>query len=436
MQIGIMIAKLKVLWFSNTPANSDEYFNKQLAGTGGWLKSLDKAIQNRVELHVVFYHNDNINNFIYESTYYYPIPKHKNILSRLRGRIFNEIIYKEHLYIYLDLIKSIDPDIIHIHGTEGPFSSILGQTYIPVAVSLQGIITVISHKYCSGIDKKFLKIKNTSFQNMSSILFPSSFKSSMSRFIKRHKREIMNLKHCKYVIGRTEWDKRISRILAPESQYFHSNEILRDSFYRVAWENNRGHKLILHTTTSNSFYKGFETVCLALHEINKLGIDIEWRIAGINKNDLIVKVVQKKIRDKFPRKNLVLLGRFSAQELIRLMLQADIYVMPSHIENSPNTLCEAMILGMPCITTFVGGTGSLLKDGQEGVLIQDGDPWAMAGAVLDLKNDPEKAAYLGKNARERALKRHEKDSVVNGLIDIYQTICRGCSVRMEKQAKS
>ena len=84
-----------------------------------------------------------------------------------------------------------------------------------------------------------------------------------------------------------------------------------------------------------------------------------------------------------------------------------------------------MILGMPCVATFVGGTGSILKDGEEGILVQDGDPWAMAGAIVELKNNPQKAVEHGQTARARALKRHDKVTVVKDLIKVYETIIHG-----------
>ena len=128
------------------------------------------------------------------------------------------------------------------------------------------------------------------------------------------------------------------------------------------------------------------------------------------------------IKRKFPQNNLKFLGRLTESDLIEKLLEADIYVMPSHIENSPNNLCEAMILGMPCIASYAGGTGSLLRDGHEGILIQDGDPWAMAGAILELKEDFNKSVSFGKNARKRALERHNKDKIANELVAIYESI--------------
>jgi len=177
-------------------------------------------------------------------------------------------------------------------------------------------------------------------------------------------RETRNLKKCKYVIGRTDWDFRITRVLAPESKYFHGDEVLRNAFYTNQWKSNFTEKLIIHTTNGNSPYKGFETICQSLSLLVNKGLDIEWRVAGIKEKDLIVKVVKNKFGKAFPKKGLRLLGNLDEKALVNKLLEANIYIMPSHIENSPNNLCEAMMIGMPCIATFAGGTGSLLEDGK------------------------------------------------------------------------
>ncbi len=77
-------------------------------------------------------------------------------------------------------------------------------------------------------------------------------------------------------------------------------------------------------------------------------------------------------------------------------------MLPSHIENSPNALCEAMLVGTPCIAAFVGGVPSLVRHGEEGLLYHDADPFALAGAVDRLLGDRElgEAARFG-GARER-----------------------------------
>jgi glycosyltransferase involved in cell wall biosynthesis len=234
--------------------------------------------------------------------------------------------------------------------------------------------------------------------------------------------EINNFRYVKNIIGRTEWDRRITSIFAPNSIYYHNDEILRCSFYDHKWLPNKNNQKILFTTNGNTFYKGFETVCEALYELNKLGSNCRWHVAGINYSDLIVKVTKKKLKDKYPKEGLVLLGNLNERELVKELLHANIYVMPSHIENSPNNLSEAMILGMPCISTFVGGVGSLITDKVNGILIQSGDPWCMAGAILELLSNQDFAEKLGNNARNLALQRHDRERITQGLINIYNNI--------------
>jgi glycosyltransferase involved in cell wall biosynthesis len=289
-------------------------------------------------------------------------------------------------------------------------------------VSIQGNITVYKHKYFTGIETKYVKRLARQANIVSSLLFGNQFRNIYNSFNTQYKNEQCYLAKCKNIIGRTEWDKRLSIILSPNSKYYHNDEILRDSFYTKEWIPNKNSTVIIHTTTGESLYKGLETICYSLYLLNQTGHNVEWRVAGIGDNDLIVSLIKRKLKKEFPSKGLVFLGSLNESQLVRKMLEANIYVMPSHIENSPNSLCEAMILGMPCISTFAGGTGSLLHDKEDGILIQDGDPWAMAGAIMELFCDFDRAAIYGHTARQKALSRHSKEKVVRELIHIYEKI--------------
>jgi len=416
---------MNILWFSNTPALGQEYLNlkNQIKGTGGWMHSLNKAIQHNVELYVVFHYPYNIQPFNYQQTKYYPIYTGNIILENLKKRFLGKIYDKDFLKQYLEVIKEVKPDIIHIHGTENSFLCIIGKTDIPVVVSIQGNLTVYYHKFNSGFHGEYLHELNDEFTIKSLLFGRMNFYKGYKSIKKMSEIEQRHLKHAEFIIGRTDWDRRITRILAPGSKYFVGNEMLRDSFYDNVWEDNHNpDKLILFTTNGNNYYKGFETLCHALNLLNNLGINVEWRVAGVSSDSLINKITKKHLKNDYPKKGLVLLGSLDEKELVDNLKESNIYIMPSHIENSPNNLCEAMILGMPCIATFAGGTGSILKDGEEGILIQDGDPWAMAGAILELMKDPEKALGFGENARLRALLRHDKERVVNLYLEIYRQI--------------
>lgn len=412
---------MKVLWFSNTPAGGDEILNA--AGCrSGWLSSLDIAIREKVELSVAFYYARFSEPFKYKGVSYFPICYKNWKFNNIKKSLFGSFINEEDLPKYIDIIKKVQPDVIHIHGAENPFGCILKATNIPVILSYQGSCTIINHKYYSGIEKRYGSHKVFRLFSPYTWIFSRSFNQSFKNSTRERMREIGNIKSCKNIIGRTDWDRRITRIIAPQSVYYHCDEILRDSFHQNIWKKPDNKKIIVHTTSGESIFKGFETVCQALNELNKIGINIEWRVAGVSKGSLLDKASKMKLKGSYPNHGLILLGNLHEQELARSMCEADIYVMPSHIENSPNSLCEAMMLGMPCITTLAGGSSSLLKDKEEGLVIQDGDPWSMAGAILELIRDSSKAVKYGNAARKRAEQRHDKDKIIKKLFIIYDDV--------------
>lgn len=417
-----------VLWFSNTPANAVEYINDGPFG-GGWLKSLDKALQAEVELHVAFYYPKPLDTFKYINTTYHPICIKNWKFKAIIGLLWGSFTDQDDLPEYLRIIKRVNPDIIHIHGTENPFGCVMSAIRIPVIVSIQGCMTVYFHKYSGGFTKSnFRKSRLNHIRSIRQFVRQRSFIREWKDYKRMMMREQKNLEYTRFVMGRTLWDKRITSVLSPQSVYFHGDELLRSAFYDRMWKFTHKEKLIIHTTSSNSPFKGFETICETLFELNKiLDQGVEWQVAGVSIYDNIVKVTKAKLKHKFPKSGLICLGNLNEHALIDKMCNASIYVSPSHIENSPNSLCEAMILGMPCIATFAGGTGSLLKDRVEGILVQDGDPWVIAGAILEVYRNAEIAKEYGRKARARALIRHNKDRIITELLNSYQEVitCNG-----------
>jgi glycosyltransferase involved in cell wall biosynthesis len=77
---------------------------------------------------------------------------------------------------------------------------------------------------------------------------------------------------------------------------------------------------------------------------------------------------------------------------------------------------------MPAVATFAGGVSSLLTDKKEGILVQDGDPYSLAGAVAELITERDYANSLGVNARKRAIARHDPDKIVSEVLNIYSSV--------------
>lgn len=418
---------MKILWFSNTPAMGAEHLNKkaQIKGTGGWMYALNEAIKEKADLSIVFHYPYKKEAFTYKNTRFYPVYTGHIITENLKSRFLGKVYDDHFLEQYLQIIATVKPDIIHIHGTENSFLCLLGNISVPIVISIQGNLTVYQHKFFTGFNGKYLNYKNQKTSSKSILFGKNSFGRGFNIMKKMAEIEQKHLISALHIIGRTDWDKRITRILAPRSSYYTGNEVLRSDFYKSNWHNiYKAGKLVLFTTSSDNYYKGFETLCHALHLLNNLGLEIEWRVAGVSLSSSIYHITKKQLGQQFPNRGLMLLGSLEEQALIKNLQASHMYVMPSHIENSPNNLCEAMMLGMPCIATFAGGTGSILHDAEEGILVQDGDPWATAGAVLELTNNATRASAYGKAARLKAVKRHDKETIVDSLITTYSTIIK------------
>jgi glycosyltransferase involved in cell wall biosynthesis len=408
---------LKVLWFSLSPGLSDVYLNDSYTGFG-WMKALEKNMRDKVDLSIAFYYDKEVAPFMLDGTRYIPIGKYKSgKVSKIKQRLSSSTEPNFDKSLFLKIINEVKPDLIHIHGTESNYGLLQKFTSIPAVVSIQSVITVYKYKYFSTISQADVRKHST----LKDSLFLRTYNHIYKMFVKRADREQEIYRHTKNIIGRTAWDRRVTSVLVPTAAYYHNDEILRDPFYKHLWSAPASQKLILFTTNGPDIYKGIETLIDCAWLLDQNQIDYEWQVAGLTANDETVKIAAKTV-GKSISANIKFLGNLNENVLVQTLLKTHIYISVSHIENSPNSLCEAQILGLPCIATFAGGTNSLLEDSKDGILIQDADPYAMAGAILELKNNFAKAITFGQNARTKALLRHNPDKITTDLLMIYNKI--------------
>jgi GalNAc-alpha-(1->4)-GalNAc-alpha-(1->3)-diNAcBac-PP-undecaprenol alpha-1,4-N-acetyl-D-galactosaminyltransferase len=142
----------------------------------------------------------------------------------------------------------------------------------------------------------------------------------------------------------------------------------------------------------NDHLKGFDRLIEAYALVN----EPNWKLvfAGGNENGEYLKKLASDygILDK-----IIFLGKVN--EIDRIYSEAGIFVIPSRSEGFPNALCEAMAAGLPCISfDFVAGPKDIIRDGIDGIIVEDGNIKALADAIKDLINDEKKRDLIGKNA--------------------------------------
>lgn len=416
---------MKILWFSLSPCSSIERYHLEHIEQG-WMISLEKEIKkiSEIQLSVCYLSDNEYDDFIYDNVHYYPIPKlsySKNPILRVFKRLISPDRLDRLILPYLlEVVYKSSPDLIHIHGTEESFGLISEKIKnIPIVYSIQGLRTVCCEKYFSGFSKSDI-LKHESLKSKCTFL---STGYVFKIWQQNARREIRYLKNASYVIGRTFWDQNITHLFNPNVKYFPCEEILRTAFYENQWSKPEHSYLQLISTISTGAYKGIDTLLKAAAFLKEFSnVDFRWVVVGIDENDEWYKLAKKIYNITAESCNIILTGRKKSKQLAKLLLESDIYCHVSHIENSPNSVCEAMILGMPVIATFAGGTSSLLKDNVEGVLVQDGDPYVLAGTILNMYEHFDLAVEMGKKARLRSIQRHDIKNITANIIKIYKTI--------------
>lgn len=413
---------MKVLWITNIlfPEAIDILTGKgELKSTGGWLIGASQALLKNKDVHLcVATVSDLVSKITKlegERISYYILP-----LGRGNTK-FND----EYLPLWKHIQKEYNPDIVHIHGTE--FSH--GNAYLKacgnrnVVVSIQGLVSGIAPFYRAGLSKVDI-LKNITFRDciLGTIL------RDQTRFYQRGEIEIDTIVNSKYIIGRTSWDYAKTWAINPKIKYFFCNETLRSDFYDGSvWEYDKCVPHSIFLSQGGYPLKGLHQVLKAMPFILRQYPDTIIRIAGldITKNHSFSEIIRfsgyglyiKRLISKLRLvDHVTFTGNLSAEDMKKEYLRSNVFICPSAIENSPNSLGEAQILGVPCIASFVGGVPDMM-DGNH-YLYRFEEFEMLAKLVCDVF--AEKNKYKG--VRDIAYQRHNPIENSKQLYGIYTDI--------------
>lgn len=404
---------MKILWFTNTSSKYDE--TKHPYNGGGWIESLEQIVKDEknIELAVSFFHSDEYFKVTKGKTTYYPISIYNSTIKKIKHNLFYKKYDNLEINYFLKVIEDFKPDVIHVFGTENSFGLITRYTNIPVVIHLQGILNPCLNAYFPPGSNMLEIIKQNFFNPI--ILF----KTLRNFYFFKHNanREIEILKNCYYFMGRTGWDHDVSKLYSSKSKYFYCSEVLRNLFYdTVPWEYKSKDIIILVSTISKANYKGFDLILKTAKLLKEEAkINFEWKVFGIND----YKEWEINLGIKCDSVNINFMGIADSNTLVKHLLNADAFVHPSYIDNSPNSICEAQLLGVPVVSTNVGGISTLIHDKFTGYLIPSNDPFALVSSIIEIKNYPKETKLISENGRKIALKRHNKDTIKNDLFNCY-----------------
>lgn len=412
---------MKVLWLCNIilPMFSRE-LNESVNPFGGWLTGLLDKVSPHVDIAVCFpYSKGN------------PLKHGKVGLVSYYG--YKET--KDNTELFSSIIKAYSPDIIHIWGTE--FKHTLDMVNASkelglidrVVIDIQGLVSVIGkyHYYC-GIPEKVYKSASRKERKEK-----SNIERQKISFEWRGITEIKAIQMVKNVMGRTDWDEACTKQINPSLHYYHCDRSLRSSFYEKRWNIEHCQKHSIFVSQSNYPVKGFHLMLEAMPIILKRFPDAHLYTTGDTptipeswRYYLTYSSYSKYIRDLIDKykleQHVSFVGTLDEKGMCERYLQSNVFVSPSSIENSSNSVGEAMILGLPVVSSDVGGIKNLMEHNKEGYIYQQDAPYMLAYYVCKVFEDDDKAVKMGINAREHALKTHNRDNNLHTIISIYEEL--------------
>lgn len=366
-----------------------------------------------IELAVsILYNTPKVEEYDIDGIKYFTVPFGKSVMK------YDDILESS----FKEVASRFNPDVVHIYGSEYPFTL----AYLNacgtknVVISIQGISSIYSRYYLSGID-------------LCDMVRHPMLLLQKYMFGKRNKYEREALAKCVFFEGRSDWDKAISWSFNPESKYFFCSRTLRPTFYEERWEIDKIERYTIFLSQAGNPIKGLHQVVRALPYIKDKYPDVKVYIAGdspYKKNNLKSYIkslgygsyIHSLIKKYETEKNIYFVGKLNEREMCEYYQRAHVFICPSTIENVPNSVAEAQMLGTPCIASYVGGNNSLIEHGVDGLLYRFEEYEMLAKYVCDIFGNDEMALRFSNNGHNTALLRHDKKKNIINLINMYKTI--------------
>jgi len=418
---------MKILWF--TIDCPQLYSANRNYNGGGWIRSLLEHFSKNYPLCTIGYAFPHLTETSVRQVgniIYMPLHQKKaSYLSKLLNywHIKNDDDYflcKEEM---LKAIKAFQPDIIQIFGIEHGLASIVEEINIPTIIHLQGLLIPYNNAFFpNGINLLSFKRHGNFLHEW---IIRNGWIFRKKQIARGAKHEQRRFKSVKYVSGRTEWDYQLSQLYAPDAKYFFINECLRPIFYQKQMGNDSlaNNKITIVSTLSETLYKGLDLILKTASLMkNELKIDFVWKIIGIKEQSSFIHFFERTYKINSEDNNIKYLGVLNEIELKKQLCLATVFVHPSYIDNSPNSVCEAQITGIPVIACNTGGVSSLIHHKITGILIPTNDPYGLAYWIKHLSTHTEFRRQISIKAQKIASERHNPVSICESLMKCYTEI--------------
>lgn len=329
------------------------------------------------------------------------------------------------------ILAEFQPDMVHIFGTEFPHTLAMTRAFDNpdhTLIGIQGVCAACAEHYTDGIPP-FVQRRYT----LRDFLKKDNILDQQRKFTIRAEREAEAIRRVNHVAGRTTLDKEVSTSIHESIQYHFMNETLRSNFYGKKWDITKCKRHSIFVSQGDYPLKGFHYFLQALPSIRAVFPDTHVYVTGnqITRQDTLKsrlkissygRYLVQLIEENKLENCITFLGMVNSEEMCYQMLKANVFVSPSTMENSPNSVGEAMLLGTPVVASQVGGVASILTHDEDGFTYPVNEVNRLANYVCKFFSDDELAMQMSEHARAHAAKTHDPEENYHTLMEIYNDI--------------
>lgn len=408
---------MKIIWLSNIPLA-----NSKMSSSGTWIYAMAEGLTKRGDINITCLScsrtKDVVSYSVNEFLNQYIFPFNDRFTITPSKKLVNQI---------LSVIDEEKPDIIHVWGTEMfwaglPFERL--HKKVPVLLDMQGYVQSVYDNFYGGMDWR----ERFSCIGIRELLFPRGsifYRRKITKSKAERERQILPL--VDYVSSQSHWIQSILTYDFGLNNIFSTKIALRPEFYSAPkWINRDGSQVIFTTASPTQPLKGLFTLIKSFKLIHRIYPNVELHIAGENPSGkispgytkLLKHIIQKNQLDN----NVVFCGKLNTDSLIEELTKCSVYVNPSFVESYSLSLAEAMILGVPCVASFVGAMPELGKDGKSVLFFPKGDYVMCASKIIELLSNHDLSKQLSSNAIVESTKKHNQEEVVQRQLEIYNKL--------------
>ena len=179
---------------------------------------------------------------------------------------------------------------------------------------------------------------------------------------------------------------------------------------------------VIGTIGSMSPRKGHEYLLRAFHIVKKAVPNLSLIFIG-HEEKFIKKNLEELAKNLNVYDSVYFLGK--KERIIDYYSMMDIFVLSSLCEGIPLVILEAMQMGIPVVSTNVGGIPEMISNNETGILVPSQDPQSLSNSIIDLLLNSQKRQYLAKVASEKSLDRFKPDRYLTELESLYSAVLSG-----------